>query len=328
MGLLPRFRSWNAILSSLLYIMAFRVRSVRACVRRGGILKSIPRRRRRQSSTDPLAALSGALAERWDRFTREMARSRRRPTEGAIHDLRVAIRRLLAVMAAVDAILPGACFRRSSRQLRRHLRAFNALRDVHVQLLIVRGLKPRFPLLGRYGAYLRRQEILLVRAVRAEIRGMRQDSLVRSLSDAQSALWSLYGAPAASRAVGAMLKGSAAAAFGRVLARRAQMAPLDARSVHRLRVAFKKFRYTLELNRPFLPWADRAHARAMDEFQTAMGEIQDLEVLGAGLRRFARRVTRSTPLPLLPLFRYLASARTAKLNEFLHLAGRAETFWR
>ncbi len=261
-------------------------------------------------------------------MVREMARSRRRPTEPAIHDLRVAMRRFLAVMSAVDGILPGGYFGGSSGELRKHLKAFNGLRDVHVQLLAVRGLKRQFPVLGGYERFLRREEFRHLRAVRAGIRAIRLDALLRSLTDVQSALLNLYGAPAASHAVEAMLKGSAAAAFGRVLARRAALAPLDARSVHRMRVAFKKFRYTVELSRPLLPWADGAHGRAMDEFQTAMGEIQDLEVLAAGLRRHARRGAGPTAPSLLPSLQFLASARASKLNAFLHSTDRLEHFWR
>ncbi len=291
-------------------------------------MRTIPRRRRRfRVAVDPLAVLSGALAERWDRFVGEVVRSRRKPTEPAIHDLRVALRRLLAVMAAVESVLPGGYFRRPSGELRTHLRAFNGLRDVQVQLLAVRGLKRRFPLLARYEAFLRREQVSHARALRLEIRGIRQDPFLRSLARAQTALTNLYGTPAASRALRAMLEGSAAAAFAKVLVRRAGLVPQDPRSIHRMRVAFKKFRYTVELSRPFLPWAGREHGRAMDAFQTALGEIQDLEVLAAGLRRFVQRDPRSLALQFLPLFQFLSSVRAAKLSTFLRSVDRLESFW-
>ena len=183
-------------------------------------------------------------------------------------------------------------------------------------------------MLDQYAVFLRAQERPAVRAVRAEIRGLRQDSLIRSLANAQTALSNLYGTREASRVLQAMLTGSAAAAFGKVLARRAALTPLDPRSVHRMRVAFKKFRYIVELTQPFLPWVDRKHGRAMDEFQTAMGEIQDLEVLAAGLRRFAQRNIPMTAPLFLPVFRSLASVRTVRMNAFLHSADHLEIFWR
>lgn len=292
-------------------------------------MRKIPRRRRRpRVAVDPLAVLSGALAERWDRFVREVVRARRTPTEPAIHDLRVALRRLLAVMSAVESVLPGGYFRRPRGELRTHLRNFNGLRDVQVQLLAVRGLKRRFPVLVRYEAILRKEQLVHIRALRVEVRGIRQESFLRSLARAQTALANLYGTPAASRALQVMLAGSAAAAFAKVLDRRAGLVPQDPRSVHRMRVAFKKFRYTVELSRPFLPWAGREHGRAMDAFQTALGEIQDLEVLAAGLRRFAGREPRSPVLQFLPLFQFLSSFRAAKLSTLLRSVDRLESFWR
>jgi len=286
----------------------------------GGFLK-------RTEAVDPVALLSGALAERWDRFVHEAARCRRSPTETAIHDVRVATRRLLAAMTTVDAVLPGGHFKRSSAGLRRHLKSFNVIRDVHVQLLALRGLRGRFPVLRRYESVLRRQEIALLRAARGEIRSIRQDTLIRSLAEVQSALSGLYGGPAAG-AVRAMLIGSAAAAFGKVLARRAALSALDPRSVHRMRVAFKKFRYTIELARPLLPWADRKHSRSMDEFQTTMGEIQDLQVLMAGLRRFAQHDTQPSAPFFLPVLQFLASVRAMKMNDFTGTTDVLQTFWR
>jgi CHAD domain-containing protein len=272
--------------------------------------------------------LSGALAERWDRFMREVARCRRMPTEPAIHDLRVATRRLLAAMAMVDAVLPGRHFRRSSDELRRHLKSFNVVRDVHVQLLAVRGLRRRFPILERYQSLLRRQELALLRGVRGEIRSIRQDTLIRSIAEVQGALAGLYGGFEAADVVRAMVIGSAASAYGKVIARRAGLSALDPRSVHRMRVAFKKFRYAVELARPLLPWADRKRGRAMDDFQTAMGQIQDLQVLLTGLRRFAQRDTRRAAPFLLPALQFLASARAQKMNSFLQAADTLQKFWR
>jgi CHAD domain-containing protein len=257
----------------------------------------------------------------------EVARCRRRPTEPAIHDLRVATRRLLAAMTTVDALLPGSQFKRSSAELRKHLKAFNAVRDIHVQLLALRGLRGRFPVLRQYEAFLRKQERGLVRTVQAELRAVRQDLLIRSIARVHTAMSGFYSAPALAGAVRAMLVGRAASMFARVLARRAVLSPVNSRSVHRLRVAFKKFRYTLELARPVLPWADKKHGAAMDAFQTAMGEIQDLEVLVAGIQRFARHDVRSAGWLFLPVLQFLGSVRTAKLESFVRTADEVQKFW-
>jgi CHAD domain-containing protein len=316
--LLPRVRFRAACHSRLFYIVKGSL--LVAGLSFGGLLK-------KTKAVDPVAVLLVALAERWDGFVREVTRCRRRPTEPAIHDLRVATRRLLAAMTTVDSLLPGNRFKRPSSELRKHLKSFNVVRDVHVQLLALRGLRGRFPVVRQYERFLRKQERTLVRAVQTELRSIRQDMLLRSIAGVHAAMSGFYGAPALSGAVRAMLVGRAAFTFARVLARRAALSPANSRSVHRLRVAFKKFRYSVELARPVLPWADKEHGRVMDAFQTAMGEIQDLEVLLAGIQRFAQHDARSAGRLSLPVLQFLGSVRTTKRNNFLHAADDVQKFW-
>jgi CHAD domain-containing protein len=178
-----------------------------------------------------------------------------------------------------------------------------------------------------YEVSLRKEERSLVRAVRAELRTIGRESLIRSIARVHTALSGFYSAPALSGAVRAMLAGRAASTFARVLLRRAELSPVNLRSVHRLRVAFKKFRYTVELARPVLPWADRERGRAMDGFQTAMGEIQDLEVLLAGIQRFAQHDARFGGRAFLPVLQFLGSVRTAKLTNFFRVAEDVQRFW-
>src|SRR5271169_4629886 len=85
-----------------------------------------------------------AVEERWQRLSAELARNRRRCSEGGIHDLRVATRRLLAVLDLAGAVLPGEVSPRSRRALRRSLRSFSPLRDCHVRILALRALTRRF----------------------------------------------------------------------------------------------------------------------------------------------------------------------------------------
>jgi hypothetical protein len=59
-----------------------------------------------------------------------------------------------------------------------------------------------------------------------------------------------------------------------------------------------------------------------------MGQIQDLQVLLTGLRRFAQRDTRRAAPFLLPALQFLASARAQKMNSFLQAADTLQKFWR
>ena len=63
----------------------------------------------------------------------------------------------------------------------------------------------------------------------------------------------------------------------------------DPPTIHRLRVAFKMFRYTVESLAQVRPGTGGRRLRALHDYQTRMGEIQDIEVLLARAKRFVRK---------------------------------------
>jgi CHAD domain-containing protein len=230
-------------------------------------------------------------------------------------------------MLTVDEMLPASRLRKRIRTLRVLLKAFNDLRDVQVQILTVRSMRRRFPVLNGYAAELRHRQMALIRKGRVVINKIPRQDLVKGVGDAGESLFAFYGGPGARRAAAGILVGSAAVAFGKVLERRGDLSSSDPRSIHRMRVAFKRFRYTVELARPLLPWADRKHGKAMDAFQTEMGDIQDLEVLTGNLREFALLRPRGTTSAFLPVFQYLSMLRKKKVDAFLRSADDVQSLW-
>jgi CHAD domain-containing protein len=68
-------------------------------------------------------------------------------------------------------------------------------------------------------------------------------------------------------------------AFRRVLVLRRQIRRSVPKTIHRMRIAFKRFRYTAELLQPFLPDFTQQRLQRMKDFQGAAGNIQDVAVL-------------------------------------------------
>jgi CHAD domain-containing protein len=62
----------------------------------------------------------------------------------------------------------------------------------------------------------------------------------------------------------------------------------DPAAIHKMRVAFKRFRYISELLQPFLPWLTKEQIRRMRKLQSAAGDIQDLEILLTRLAQFVQ----------------------------------------
>jgi CHAD domain-containing protein len=95
-------------------------------------------------------------------------------------------------------------------------------------------------------------------------------------------------------------------------------------------VAFKKFRYSIELLDAVFPWVTRRLRKEMNHYQTALGELQDLEVLSAGLRTFARRRRPVRPASLasfLPVYGALDRRREELLAEFRRSVDAIDRFW-
>ena len=55
--------------------------------------------------------------------------------------------------------------------------------------------------------------------------------------------------------------------------------PAQATTIHRVRIAFKTFRYMVEIVHPLLPDFPPENLKQMHDYQSLMGEIQDVEVI-------------------------------------------------
>ncbi|HEX7572289.1 MAG TPA: CHAD domain-containing protein, partial [Bacteroidota bacterium] len=97
--------------------------------------------------------------------------------------------------------------------------------------------------------------------------------------------------------------------------------------IHRLRLAFKEYRYVMEALLPVFPGLGKPQLKAMNAFQDRMGDIQDIEVLIGAVGKFA--VTRGAAFPasVLNLERHLAQRRLALVGSFMKGAEAVTQFW-
>lgn len=262
---------------------------------------------------------------RWHRLAAEIDRNRRRCTEPGIHDLRVATRRMLAALDLAGAVLPGEVGPRTRRALRRNLKSFSPLRDCHVRILTLRGLTRRFTVSRPMLREARVLEKELIRQAARTIARFDAASFGREISAIAESLASLEETPA--RAAAAVLAGVAAKRYLRVASRGGKLSAGDTKTIHRLRVAFKEYRYSLEALLPLFRGVGKAHLREMGAFQDRMGEIQDIEVLIASVGRFAVTRGAAYPASMLNLQRHLSQRRLALITAFMKNAGAVTGFW-
>ncbi len=274
---------------------------------------------------DAVKVVNEALDDRFGVFMVRLRQARRRATEPAIHDLRVSMRRLIAVLDLAGEIVPDAGMPSLRRRLRKSLKGFNAVRDIHISLLAMGALQRSVPTVRAYMGALRRREVTLLRECSGSLRAIDDRSVERSVATVQQSLFAAAADPAIAGAMPAVLRGAMARVYVRAVRALRNVNAADATTIHRLRVSFKKLRYTTEVLAPLLGGVPKATKRWMGEYQTLMGNVQDCEVMIAGARRFASTPVTGRRIPMIAVQEALAVRKNSALAAFLVRAGELET---
>ncbi len=254
----------------------------------------------------------------------------------ALHDLRVASRRLRAFVNVFEPLLDPQMERRAKRPLRRITRSLRGVRDWDVQIGLIRERH------GRATADIERIALEDLAAAAAAQR-KREARLARKrlrrlrISDLNFALCAILGrtvtrlpppgAPTL-RLVGQLLEPF-------VDAESMQRPPNDglehAQALHQLRIRFKKLRYALELFEPALGDAFEPLYTPVENQQELLGRHRDLVVLTEIMqarRRDLEQDDRSTlAQALATLEQQLAAERQALVTEYWQLGFDFES-WR
>jgi CHAD domain-containing protein len=275
---------------------------------------------------DTLAILFSGFDSRWRNYRRQLKRCRDRCSPESIHDLRVATRRLLGWIDVVLMTMPDRRLKKIRKELRSLFDQLSPLRDAQVQIGCVGGLLPRYPGLEAYHTVLLLRERQLLKNIARHVSKLQTAGMSKAFSALKRELQRRLETPAIRQAFLAAFHGAAASAFTRSVNQLRRIDPANGASIHRLRVAFKKFRYLEEMIGPLLG-IGKEHLKAMNTYQLRMGGIQDIEVLISGLHSFAVRHTGKHAF-FRSLRRELAQEREARIDEFMRAAEDLLTFWR
>ena len=220
------------------------------------------------------------------RYRKRLARCQEKFSEKAIHDLRIETRRMLALLDLLEAFRFEESLKKLRKAFKKRLDAFDDLRDTHVQLVLLKPLWPDFPEAGELKKHLCKCEKRLEAVMSREIRSTKSGHLNRCLKGLQMSLRNCAEHPSARHRTG-LAQTLLGGAFRKVVLLRRQIRRDNPDTIHRMRVAFKRFRYTAELLQPFLPHFTKERIARMKEFQAAAGNIQDVAVL---LERLAKDI--------------------------------------
>jgi len=271
--------------------------------------------------------LLDSFDRRWERYRRDLARCQKKCSEEAVHDLRVASRRLLSTLDIISRVVDDNSVARFRQTLRRHLKGLGPLRDVQVQLLRLDKARDIHPELEQFDTLLLLREQKLLKDSERELRKTRVSVLEQHKREIRTQLPRMLQRMQTQSAVKAVAVGGVAGGFLKASALLAKVDPSDPATIHRLRVCFKKFRYDVEALQHVLPGITTGMLKAMNEYQTRMGVIQDLEVFSSAFRKYLSRARKGTHFGFLPFQQELAREHQSLVGKFLDGAGELNGFW-
>jgi CHAD domain-containing protein len=270
--------------------------------------------------------LSNTLRRRWESYRAQLRACQDDFSEETVHELRVATRRLIAQFVMLECVTPGKTAAKARRVLKRRLKSLGELRDTHVQRMFVERKLARFPELILVREFLQRQERRVERAAAAKVKGFKARKLEKCISALERHLASRPVQPRRPERLATIVAQATTKAFEEVVERRRAIDPANAASVHRTRIAFKKFRYMVESLSPEFTGLGKRELRALARYQRRMGILQDLEVMQHCITGFVQQHRRMDPL-LTPFTRHLQTMRARALRSFLKSADDLFQFW-
>jgi CHAD domain-containing protein len=273
-----------------------------------------------QSKTEPKQILLRALETRWENYRAELKNCRNEFTEEAVHDLRVATRRILALIQLLNSISPRPRLKKMSRAFKDQLDEFDDLRDTQVIRGELFGILQELPQLEEFELYLRAHEEQMLQDLHWKLKQRDTSEIAGWIRKTRGSLEDETTDELESQILEAVDD-----AFLVVRQRLGWVDITRSSTMHRVRVVFKAFRYMVEIVQPLLSDFPPGILKQMNDYQTLMGNIQDAEVFAKTLGDFTGNVS----LPDLDaVHRYYEKIRSEAISAFVHAMDQLHTFWR
>jgi CHAD domain-containing protein len=218
--------------------------------------------------------LIDALEKRWKKYRSELKRCRAEFSNEAVHDLRIAARRMLALLQLVNSISPRPRLQKLSRTFKDQLDQFDDLRDTQVMLAEISESMQELPQLQKLQLRLQADENTLLGILRKKIKSVDLSETAHRLRKTRGSIES----ESSSKLPDQILQ---AVDDAYLLTRQRQewIDPAQPATIHRVRLAFKPVRYMIEIIHPLLKNFPAENLERMNTHQSLMGEIQDIEVI-------------------------------------------------
>ena len=263
--------------------------------------------------------LASSLRNRWVLYQGRRCQFETEPSEEAVHELRVATRRLMAQLDLFAAVASSGIAEKGRRALKRSMKALGRLRDIQMQRIFIEGQLDSFPNLILLLHDLRREETARIASATAKVRSLKNYKFEKWISLMFQDLAEKTSDPRENTRLSSEVVDVLQNTYAAVIRRRQAIRTGDADTIHALRVAFKKFRYVVETLSPGFTGFNERELAALASYQRSMGLIQDLEIIQASAATFIEKYPAAEEF-LLPFMRHLRQSRGRALVSFMKQA--------
>jgi len=261
-----------------------------------------------------------ALDQRWKNYRDELKRCRAEFSNEAVHDLRVAARRMLALIRLLNSISPRPRLQKLNRAFKDQLDEFDDLRDTQVILAEISETLQELPQLQEFQDHLQGVEKSLLKTLRKKLKVIDLFDVSKRIRRMRESLKTEANADLVSQILQAVDD-----AFLITKQRQNWINPAQAATIHRVRIAFKSFRYMVEIIHPLLQNFPSENLKHMHDYQALMGEIQDVEVI---MQTLADAPLHVSSFDAEPVRRYYERRHARAISAYIEDMNQLDTFWR
>ncbi len=226
-----------------------------------------------ETKPDPNQLLVEALEQRWKNYRAELKHCRAEFSNEAVHDLRVATRRILALIQLLNSISPRPRLQKLKRAFKGQLDEFDNLRDTQVILAEISEILQELPQLHDFQKHLQFTEEKLLRNLRKKVKQLEASEVTKRIRKTHESLEAETNGDLNSQLMQAVDD-----VYLITKQRHGWVDATRSATIHRVRIAFKSLRYMIEIVQPLLHDFPVENFKRMNDYQSLMGEIQDAEV--------------------------------------------------
>src|SRR6266700_917504 len=189
---------------------------------------------------EPNQLLLEALENRWKSYRTELKRCRTEFSNEVVHDLRVATRRMLALIQLLNSISPRPRLQKLTRVFKDQLDEFDDLRDTQVMLAEISEILDELPQMKDFQKHLQSAEEKLLRTLRKKIKKLEISEITKRIRKTHESIEA-----EANSELEAQIMQAVDDVYLTTKQRYTSVDLARSATIHRVRIAFKSFRYMI-----------------------------------------------------------------------------------